>query len=53
MSVLAGESYKVLVRFPTFTNHFHGLTTQFDIFLTIEYDPRMIVSRVFMLSYFV
>lgn len=29
---MQGESDKVLVHFPRFTNHFHGLTTQSDIF---------------------
>lgn len=32
VSVHPGESDKVPVHFPRFTNHFHGLTTQSDIF---------------------
>lgn len=58
MSVCACRSLQEKVirfwsTFPRFAYHFHGLTTQFDIFLTIECDPRVIVSAVFMLSYFV
>lgn len=52
-STRAGVNDKVLVHFPRFTNHFHGLTTQFDI---SSYNRMRFLadnnSTVFMLSYY-
>lgn len=52
-STHAGVNDKVLVHFPRFTNHFHGLTTQFDI---SSYNRMRFLadnnSTVFMLSYY-